>query len=130
MNLNSDFSAAAKLFAAAFCLQMLLQFKAETCIVQMYLILHKEAPEAALGAAERMNRMNFFEYREYMKKNTTALFTGLDETCRRRAPMRQMLRDALNGKRTMEELKTAAGELEVPLYRLARKVVARLKLFG
>ncbi len=53
--------------------------------------------------------MNFFEYREYMKKNTTALFTGLDETCRRRAPMRQMLRDALNGKRTMEELKTAAG---------------------
>ena len=29
-----------------------------------------------------------------------------------------------------KQLKTAAGELEVPLYKLARKVVAKLKLFG
>ncbi len=42
--------------------------------------------------------MKFFDYREYMKKHSTAVFTGLDEECRRNAPGRQFLRDARAGK--------------------------------
>ena len=30
--------------------------------------------------------MKFFDYREYMKNHGTAVFTGLDEECRRNAP--------------------------------------------
>ena len=42
--------------------------------------------------------MKFFDYREYMKNHSTAVFTGLDEECRRNAPGRQFLRDARAGK--------------------------------